>query len=173
MGRVECPIVKYVLITLLSKVGVHVGKEAAGDPMVVADELGAAIVASGGDAIVAADAGGVIQFWNPGAEKIFGYTAAEAIGQSLDLIIPEALRERHWHGYREVMRTGQSRYGQGDLLAVPGLRKDRTRISLEFTIVPLRARDGTLQGLGAIMRDVTARFEELRSLMQRVGGKVG
>jgi len=139
--------------------------------MVVADELGVAILGSSGDAIIAADAGGIIQFWNPGAEKIFGFTAAEVTGQSLDLIIPEALRERHWHGYREVMRTGQSRYGQGDLLAVPGLRKDRKRISLEFTIVPLRTKDGTLQGIGAIMRDVTARFEELRSLRQRAGGK--
>lgn len=140
--------------------------------MVVADELGAAILGSGGDAIIAANASGVILFWNPGAEKIFGFTAAEAIGQSLDLVIPEALRERHWHGYHEVMRTGQSRYGQGDLLAVPGLRKDRKRISLEFTIVPLRGKDGALQGMGAIMRDVTARFEELRRLRRRAG-KVG
>jgi PAS domain S-box-containing protein len=169
MGRVEWPIVKYVLISFLSRSGGHVGKEVAGIPMVVADELGAAILGSGGDAIIAADAAGVILFWNPGAEKIFGFSAAEAIGQSLDMIIPEALRERHWHGYHEVMRTGQSRYGQGDLLAVPGLRKDRKRISLEFTIVPLRAKDGTLQGMGAIMRDVTARFEELRSLRQRAG----
>jgi PAS domain S-box-containing protein len=173
MGRVECPIVKYVLITTVSRVGVRVRKEVAGNPMVMADELGAAILRSGGDAIIAADAGGVILFWNPGAERIFGFTAAEAIGQSLDLIIPEALRERHWHGYHEVMRTGQSRYGQGDLLAVPGMRKDRKRISLEFTVVPLRAKDGTLQGMGAIMRDVTARFEELRSLRQRAAGKAG
>src|SRR5262249_32625013 len=141
-------------------------------PMVVADELGAAILGSAGDAIIAADAGGGIQFWNPGAEKIFGFTAAEAIGQSLDLIIPDALRERHWHGYREMMRTGQSRYVPGHRLAGPGLRKDRKRISSEFTIVPLRAKDGTLQGIGAIMRDVTPRFEELRSLRQRAGGKV-
>src|SRR5262245_52802273 len=117
MGRVECPIVKYVLISFLSRVGVHVGKQAVGNPMVVAEELGAAILGSGGDAIIAADAGGVILFWNPGAERIFGFTAAEAVGQSLDLIIPQALRQRHWDGYHNVMRTGQSRYGQGDLLA--------------------------------------------------------
>ena len=66
-----------------------------------------------------------------------------------------------------MLRTSQSRYGQGDLLAVPGLRKDCKRISLEFTIAPLRAKDGTLKGMGAIMRDVTARFEE----RQRAGGK--
>jgi len=135
--------------------------------MALADELGAAVLRSDGDAIIAADAAGVILIWNPGAERIFGFTAAEVIGRSLDVIIPEALRERHWHGYHQVMRTGNSRYGQGDLLAVPGVRKDGKRISLEFTIVPLRGEDGSLKGMGAILRDVTARFEELRSLRQK------
>jgi PAS domain S-box-containing protein len=130
-------------------------------------KLGAALLASAGDAIIAADAKGVIRFWNPGAERIFGYTAAEAIGQSLDLIIPEALRKRHWEGYGQVMRTGHSRYGEGDVLAVPGLRKDGKRISLEFTIVPLRGPGGALNGMGAVLRDVTARFEELRALRKR------
>jgi PAS domain S-box-containing protein len=138
--------------------------------MALAEELGAAVLGGEGDAIIAADAAGVILFWNPGAERIFGFTAAEAIGQSLDLIIPQALRQRHWDGYHNVMRTGQSRYGQGDLLAVPGMRKDGKRISLEFTITPLGAKDGSLKGMGAILRDVTARFEELRSLRQRVAG---
>jgi len=77
--------------------------------MALADELGAAVLGSAGDAVIAADAAGVILFWNPGAERIFGFTAAEAIGQSLDLIIPEALRQRHWQAYHQVMRTGQSR----------------------------------------------------------------
>ena len=138
--------------------------------MALADELGAAVLGSAGDAVIAADAAGVILFWNPGAERIFGFTAAEAIGQSLDLIIPEALRQRHWQAYHQVMRTGQSRYGQGDLLAVPGVRKDGKRISLEFTITPLRTGDGSLKGTGAILRDVTARFEELRSLRRRAAG---
>jgi PAS domain S-box-containing protein len=133
-------------------------------------ELAAALLSSAGDAIVAADEAGIIQFWNPGAERIFGYAAAEAIGRSLDIIIPEGLRERHWHGYREVMRSGRSRYGAGDLLALPGLRKDGARISLEFTIVPLRGADGRMQGLAAVLRDVTARFEELRELRKKVAG---
>jgi len=139
--------------------------------MALAEELGAAVLGSEGDAIIAADAAGVILFWNPGAERIFGFTAAESVGQSLDLIIPQALRQRHWDGYHNVMRTGQSRYGQGDLLAVPGMRKDGKRISLEFTITPLRAKDGSLIGMGAILRDVTARFEELRSLRQRAASR--
>ena len=138
--------------------------------MAIADELSAALMASNADAIVAADAQGVIRFWNPGAERVFGFTAADAVGQSLDLIIPERQRDRHWRGYHEVMRTGQSRYGDGDILAVPGVRKDGTRISLEFTIVPLRDGSGGLTGMGAILRDVTTRFNELQTLRKKLAG---
>src|SRR5579864_8062493 len=87
------------------------------------------------DAIVYADAEGAIRHWNGGAARIFGFTEAEALGQSLDIIIPGGLRDRHWNGYRETMRTGQSRYGGGQLLSVPAMRKDGARISVEFTIV--------------------------------------
>lgn len=138
--------------------------------MAIADDLSAALMVSNADAIIAADAQGVIRFWNPGAERIFGFTAADAVGQSLDLIIPERLRDRHWRGYREVMRTGQSRYGDGDILAVPGVRKDGARISLEFTIVPLRDGSGGLSGMGAILRDVTTRFNELQTLRKKLAG---
>ena len=127
-----------------------------------------AVLETEGDAIIAADGEGIICFWNPGAERIFGYRSSEALGQSLDIIIPERLRESHWHGYRHVMSGGASRYGQGDILAVPGVRKDGARISLEFTIVPLRDDEGRIVGLAAIMRDVTARFEELRTLRRKV-----
>jgi PAS domain S-box-containing protein len=138
--------------------------------MAIADDLSAALLLSNADAIVAADAQGVIRFWNPGAERVFGFTAADAVGQSLDLIIPEPQRDRHWRGYREVVRTGQSRYGDGDILAVPGVRKDGTRISLEFTIVPLRDGSGGLTGMGAILRDVTTRFNEIQTLRKRLAG---
>ena len=138
--------------------------------MAIADDLSAALMVSNADAIIAADAQGVIRFWNPGAERVFGFTAADAVGQSLDLIIPERLRDRHWRGYHEVMRTGQSRYGDGDILAVPGVRKDGTRISLEFTIVPLRDGSGGLTGMGAILRDVTTRFNELQTLRKKLAG---
>jgi PAS domain S-box-containing protein len=130
--------------------------------------LAAAILASKSDAIVAADKAGIISFWNPGAERVFGYSSAAAVGQSLDIIIPERLRRRHWDGYRRVMASGQSRYGDGDVLAVPAIRKDGTGISVEFTIMPLREETGALAGLVAIMRDVTARFEELRALKRKI-----
>jgi PAS domain S-box-containing protein len=139
--------------------------------MISPEELGAALLSSTGDAIIAADEEGIIRFWNPGAERIFAFTAAEAVGRSLDMIIPERLRERHWQGYREVIRTGRSRYGAGDLLAVPGLRKDATQISLEFTIAPLRGTDGRMVGLVAVLRDVTARYEELRDLRKKAAGR--
>jgi PAS domain S-box-containing protein len=122
------------------------------------------LVAAMSDAIVYADADGVIRRWNRGATRIFGFTESEALGRSLDIIIPESLRERHWHGYRATMRTGQSRYGDGQLLSVPAVRKDGTRISVEFTIVPFTDDAGQMIGIAAIMRDATARFEELRAL---------
>lgn len=130
-------------------------------------DLGAALLDSASDAIVATDREGRITFWNPGAERMFGFTAAETDGQSLDLIIPENLRARHWSGFRHTIATGTSRYGHGDLLSVPALTKDGRRISVEFTIVMLR--DGAqVTGTVAVMRDVTKRFEEVRELKRRL-----
>jgi PAS domain S-box-containing protein len=131
-----------------------------------------AILASAADAVVATDREGIIQVWNPGAERIFGHRADEALGQSLDLIIPERLSARHWEGFRNVIATGESHYGAGDLLSVPGLRQDGQRISLEFTIVPLRDRRGQAQAIAAVMRDVTDRFEEIRNLKQKLAEAV-
>ena len=126
-----------------------------------------AVLSARADAIVAADSDGVIRFWNPGAERIFGHTRDEALGRSLDLIIPERLRQRHWEAYRRVMQTGQSRYGESDVLAVPALRKDGATISVEFTIVPLQ-ESGRLIAVVAIMRDVSKRFEETRALKRKL-----
>jgi PAS domain S-box-containing protein len=127
-----------------------------------------AILAGSANAVIATDAKGVIQIWNPGAERIFGYTAQEATGQSLDLSIPERLRSRHWQGYRQVIETGESRYGHGDLLSVPSMRKDGEKISVEFTIMPLKDDAGRMSGMAAVMRDVTHRFEEMKSLRQKL-----
>jgi PAS domain S-box-containing protein len=115
------------------------------------------------DAIVYADQSGLIRVWNAGAVRMFGFTEAEALGQPLDIIIPGGLRERHWSGYRETMRTGQTRYGDGQILAVLATRKDGARISVEFTFVPFHSDGGGMAGIAAIMRDCTARFEELRA----------
>lgn len=136
--------------------------------MSFSDTVAKAVLSTNSDAIVAADKEGNIRFWNPGAERIFGHASVAAIGQSLDIIIPERLRKRHWDGYRRVIAGGESRYGQGDILAVPGIKKDGTPVSLEFTIVPLQNGAGELTGLVAIMRDVTKRFEEVRALKQKL-----
>lgn len=119
------------------------------------------------EAIVFADHDGIIRLWNKGAAEMFGYTAEEAVGQTLDLIIPERLRTRHWQGYHDVMATGVTRYGR-ELLAVPALRKDGTRISLEFTIVLLRDDAGAIVGTAALIRDVTARWQQEKVLKERL-----
>ena len=129
------------------------------------------LIAGMSDGIVYADVEGFIRRWNGGATRIFGFTGTEALGQSLDIIIPESLRARHWHGYRTTIQTGQSRYGEGQLLSVPAVRKDGSRISVEFTIVPFTKSGGQMTGIAAIMRDATARFEEMRALLKELGAQ--
>jgi PAS domain S-box-containing protein len=126
------------------------------------------IVDGSPDAIVFGDKTGIIRLWNAGAEAIFGFTAAEAIGSSMDLIIPERLRGRHWDGYHRVMATGQTRYGHGDLLAVPAVTKDGRTISIEFTIQMLKGPGGEILGPVASIRDVTKRFQREKELARRL-----
>jgi PAS domain S-box-containing protein len=136
--------------------------------MTIAAAVGEAVLNGGSDAVVATDREGRITFWNPGAVRIFGFSAGEAVGQSLDLIIPEGLRARHWAGYRHVMETGTSRYDHGDLLSVPALTRDGRRISVEFTIVMLHDAARQVAGAAAVMRDVTKHFEELKELRRQL-----
>lgn len=133
----------------------------------IPNDLTSRIVEQAQDAIIYADRDGVIRLWNAGAEAIFGHSAADALGQSLDLIIPERLQPRHWEGWHRVMETGETRYGR-ELLAVPGLRADGTRISLEFSIAMLRDDAGAIAGIAAILRDVSARREEDIALRKRL-----
>jgi PAS domain S-box-containing protein len=125
------------------------------------------IIEGAGDAIIFADGEGKIRLWNAAAERVFGYPAAEALGCSLDLIVPEKHRPCHWEGYTRVMQTGETKYG-GELLAVPAIRRDGSRISIEFTVTLVWDDDGAVQGIAAIVRDVSARREAETSLRRRL-----
>ena len=120
-----------------------------------------------GDAIVISDASGTINVWNPAAVRLFGFTQAEALGNSLDLIIPERLQERHWTGYRKTMASGETRYGH-DVLRVPAVHKDGRALSIAFTVGLLHGPQGETTGIVAVIRDETARFDEEQSLRKRL-----
>ena len=125
------------------------------------------LVAGAGDAIMVCDAKGAITLWNPAAERMFGHTEAEALGQSLDIIIPERLRGRHWEGYDKSMATGTSRYGH-DLLRVPATHKDGSAMSIAFTVAMLFTPDRKVSSIIAVIRDETVRFNDERTLRKRI-----
>jgi PAS domain S-box-containing protein len=120
-----------------------------------------------GDGVVVADAKGNIIFWNAAAERIFGFTEQEAIGQSLDLIVPERQRQRHWDGYHKTMDTGQTRYGH-DLLRVPALHKEGRPLSIAFTVAMLYTPDQKVSAIVAIVRDETKRWTDERDMRKRI-----
>ena len=135
----------------------------------VADEMFRWIVDAMPEGVVYSDREGVIRLWNRGAEAIFGYRREDALGRTLDLIIPERWRARHWEGYHTVMRTGVTRYGRA-VLAVPAIRSDGARISIEFSIMLPTDRDGRVVGAVAIVRDVTTRWQQEQELRKRLAG---
>jgi PAS domain S-box-containing protein len=116
------------------------------------------------DAIVVCDPSGHVEFWNGGAERIFGFSPIEAVGASLDLIIPQRLRLRHWTGWKAAMSTGDTKYAEGQLLAVPAVRKDGRQISIEFSIQLLKDANGQIEWVVAIIRDVTERYNRDKAL---------
>ncbi|SOE88665.1 PAS domain S-box-containing protein [Caballeronia arationis] len=120
-----------------------------------------------GDAIVISDAAGAIILWNPAAERMFGFTQDEALGKSLDIIIPERLRGRHWAGYEKTMATGQTRYGH-DVLRVPAVDKEGRSMSIAFTVALLHGPDNAVSGIVAVIRDETERFQQERELRKRI-----
>lgn len=125
------------------------------------------LVRAFGDGVIVCDAAGTIVFWNDAATRIFGFTQEDALGQSLDLIVPQRQQERHWDGYHKTMATGETRYG-ADLLRVPALHKEGKPLSIAFTVALLHGPDGKVSGIAAVVRDDTARWNDERALKARV-----
>ena len=137
----------------------------------VLDALARTVLSDLPDAVIYADRDGNVRFWNAGAERIFGFTQSEAIGRSLDIIIPERLRKRHWDGYRHMMETGHSSHAPDELLAVPAVTKTGQSLSIQFTVAPVRNAAGTLTGIVSVLRDVTTTFRELKRLRAQASAR--
>jgi PAS domain S-box-containing protein len=120
------------------------------------------------DAILICDPAGTVRYWNAAAERMFGFPATEALGMSMNLIIPERLRARHWAAWEATMRTGVTRYGAGQLLAVPALHRDGQQISIEFSIQLLKDAGGLIEWVVAIIRDVTERYRHEKAQRGRL-----
>jgi PAS domain S-box-containing protein len=138
------------------------------DAVTVDDAVLVQLVRTMADAVVIADPDGTITFWNDAAAELFGWSAAEAVGQTLDLMIPDRLRHRHWEGYRRVMQTGHTTYGDR-LLEVPALHRDGRSFSIAFTVTLLR-RPGDRQpfAIAAVLRDDTQRWQHSRGDRARI-----
>ena len=131
-------------------------------------DLPVRILDSSPDAILICDSAGTVRYWNAAAERVFGFRTAEAVGASMDLIIPERLRARHWAGWEATMRTGVTHYGAGRLLAVPALHKDGRQVSIEFSIQLVKDAVGQVEWAVAVIRDVTERFIREKNLRAQV-----
>ena len=132
------------------------------------DDLPRRILDGSPDAILISDRAGTVRYWNAAAERVFGYSALEAVGESMDLIIPARLRDRHWAGWERAMASGVTRYGEGQLLAVPALRKDGQQVSIEFSIQLLKGAGGQNEWVVAVLRDVTERYDREKALRARL-----
>ena len=116
------------------------------------------------DGILVCDPKGTIRYWNRGAERIFGFPRAKVVGGSLDLIIPERLRARHWAGWRAAMSTGKTQYADGQLLSVPAVGAEGRQLSIEFSIQLLEGPNAEVEWVVAAIRDVTERFNREKAL---------
>jgi PAS domain S-box-containing protein len=131
-------------------------------------DLAVRILDGSPDAVLVCDRTGTVHYWNIAAERVFGFRATEAVGASMDLIIPERLRARHWAGWESAMKTGGTRYSEGQLLAVPAAHKDGRQISIEFSIELLKGADGAVELVVAFIRDVTERYDREKALRMRL-----
>lgn len=125
------------------------------------------LVNQAGDAIIVADKRGNIIYWNAAATRIFGFARDQALASTLDLIIPERFRQRHWDGYHKTMASGQTRYGE-QVLRVPATHKNGQRLSIAFSVTLLVDADDKVEAIAAVVRDESERWQEERELRKRL-----
>ncbi len=123
------------------------------------------------DAILICDSKGTIRYWNRAAERIFGFSRTKAVGGSLDLIIPERLRARHWAGWRAAMSTGKTKYAEGQLLSVPAVHAEGRTLSIEFSIQLLESSNSEVEWVVAVIRDATERFNREKALRSELSAR--
>lgn len=125
------------------------------------------LVAEAPDAVIFADRDGTIQVWNRGAERLFGYAAAEVVGASLDVIIPDRLRRAHWDGYHRAIDSGRTKHGNR-VLTTRSVHKDGRKLYVDLSFGLVRDRAGTVVGAMAMGRDGTARYVSDQALRARI-----
>lgn len=121
------------------------------------------------DAIIFADREGLIRIWNKGAESVFGFSAEEVLGKSLDVIIPEELRRRHWEGYSKAIAHRRTRTG-GRVLNTRALHKDGRRLYAGMSFAVILDESGHAEGALAIARNITERYLADKALRKHVAG---
>ena len=132
----------------------------------VAESLFESIVDQASEAIVFADTGGVIRVWNTGAQALFGFDRAEAVGNSLDLIIPERFRRAHWDAFDKAIANGHTRLGS-QVRTTRSLHKDGRKLYVDLSFGLVADAAGTVIGALAVGRDGTGRYLEERALREK------
>lgn len=125
----------------------------------VSTDLLQALLAQAPDALIYADRSGTIRLWNDAAERIFGHPAEDAVGKTLDTIVPERFRAAHWTGYQRALEAGQTQYA-GRVLTTRSIHRDNGRIYVDLSFGLVRDRGGQVIGVLAIARDCTKRHAD-------------
>ena len=131
------------------------------------DTLPGDILRSMPEALVYADLEGIIRRWNPGAETVFGFSAAEALGQNLDLIIPERMRKAHWDGFNKAIVRGGTLPGRTSMIT-RSLHKSGEQIYVDMSFAMVKDESGKMLGSMAVARDATKRFLEEKSMRKQL-----
>lgn len=119
------------------------------------------------DAVIFADRDGVIQLWNPGAQAVFGYPAAEVLGRRLDVLIPERLRPSHWAAFDAAIDTGEMKHGR-ESMTTRSMRKDGSDLYLDLSFALVKDVNGHVLGAVAVARDITSRFRAEKESRRRI-----